>query len=232
MFCYKYDPVTKEYKGKTEAYLDPLETEAKGENVYLLPANATFVKCSEDVAVNSVYVWNGTEWEMKPDYRGKTYYKKDTKEMVVINEIGIEPDDTMTNLVPIDSECVWNSSKNKWVIPFDVLKRRKYEEIAAKRFQFESGGVQYDGHTYKTDRESASLLKGAYDKAKNDSSYIVNWKTVDGFVTLTADKVIEIYDRVSGHIQSAFDAEMVIDKQIAEAKTEKQLDDIVWVDPN
>ena len=33
-----------EYNGSSEARLDPLETEEQGEDVYLLPANATFIE--------------------------------------------------------------------------------------------------------------------------------------------------------------------------------------------
>lgn len=44
MLVYCYDEETKEFSYEEEAHIDPLETELKGENVYLLPANATFEK--------------------------------------------------------------------------------------------------------------------------------------------------------------------------------------------
>lgn len=42
MLVYRYDEDTKEYLGSEEAFLDPLETERKGREIYLLPANCTF----------------------------------------------------------------------------------------------------------------------------------------------------------------------------------------------
>lgn len=42
MKVYFYDKDTFEFKREAEANIDPLETELKGEPVYMLPANATF----------------------------------------------------------------------------------------------------------------------------------------------------------------------------------------------
>ena len=42
MLVYRYDEDTKAYLGPEEAFLDPLETERKGREIYLLPPNCTF----------------------------------------------------------------------------------------------------------------------------------------------------------------------------------------------
>ena len=39
-YVYKYDEKTKEYLGKAEALLDPLETQLQQKEIYLLPAAA------------------------------------------------------------------------------------------------------------------------------------------------------------------------------------------------
>ena len=48
MLVYYYDEETKGFLCSEEAHLDPLETKLKGEDVYLLPANATFKKPIEE----------------------------------------------------------------------------------------------------------------------------------------------------------------------------------------
>ena len=73
MNIYKYDEKTKEYIGTEEALLDPLETELKGENVYLLPANATFTEPPE-AQESFAHVWNGEAWEQVEDHRGVEYW--------------------------------------------------------------------------------------------------------------------------------------------------------------
>lgn len=61
MLVYCYDEETKEFLYSEEAHIDPLETELKGENVYLLPANATFEKPLEAKEGFKV-IFNGVDW--------------------------------------------------------------------------------------------------------------------------------------------------------------------------
>lgn len=73
MLCYHYDCITKEYLYSSECVLDPLETEQTGTNVWLLPANATFVE-PPSVNNNFIPVWRGTDWIKVEDHRGTKYW--------------------------------------------------------------------------------------------------------------------------------------------------------------
>ena len=68
MQTYKYDKDTKEYLYTEEAFLDPLETEQQGQQVWLLPADSTFTAPLEPKDGYAV-VWNGEEWEYIEDHR-------------------------------------------------------------------------------------------------------------------------------------------------------------------
>lgn len=70
MLVYFYDEETKEFLRSEEAFIDPLETQIKGENVYLLPANATFEK-SLDKEDGKAIVFDGSAWKLIDDNRGK-----------------------------------------------------------------------------------------------------------------------------------------------------------------
>lgn len=62
MKVYLYDEITKEFIMEEDAHIDPLETKKKGENVYLLPVNATFkepIQAKEGFKI----VFNGNGWE-------------------------------------------------------------------------------------------------------------------------------------------------------------------------
>lgn len=62
MKAYLYNEKTKEFISEVNAQIDPLETKKKGENVYLLPANATFkepMQAKEGFKI----VFNGNGWE-------------------------------------------------------------------------------------------------------------------------------------------------------------------------
>lgn len=62
MKAYSYDSVSKRYIGEVNCQLDPLETQTKGEEVWLLPANCTWEAPLEHKDGYDV-VWNGNEWE-------------------------------------------------------------------------------------------------------------------------------------------------------------------------
>lgn len=73
MIFYIYDEKTKELIGTQNGFIDPLETKKQGKKVYLVPANATDKKPPK-TEENQAVIFNGDEWEVVADYRGKTYY--------------------------------------------------------------------------------------------------------------------------------------------------------------
>jgi hypothetical protein len=75
------------------------------------------------------------------------------------------------------------------------------------RYKKEIGGISLNGINIQTDRESRSILTGAYIRAKEDNTYTVRWKTADGFVTLNAGQIIAISDAVAEHVQKCYAAE-------------------------
>lgn len=60
MIVYIYDN-NKKFMGSSQAQLDPLETERKGENVYILPANSTTIAPPAQKDGYNI-VWNGVSW--------------------------------------------------------------------------------------------------------------------------------------------------------------------------
>jgi len=110
----------------------------------------------------------------------------------------------------------------------DELKRQKRDSIAAARYESETGGVEVAGVTVRTDRESQALITGAALKAMQDAEYVCRWKTVDGFVELTALQILGVADAVRAHVQAAFDREADLLGDIDAAKTAEDLELIAW----
>lgn len=61
MKAYLYDEETKEFISEVNAQIDPLESQIKGEDIYLLPANASFTPPLEEKEGFKV-VFKGDEW--------------------------------------------------------------------------------------------------------------------------------------------------------------------------
>ena len=114
MKIYNYHPITKEFISESKADESPLE---KG--VYLIPGNATEI-APPQAGENEVACFENGIWLVKPDFRGKIYYKKDTLEEILISEIGMIPDETLTDIKP-ELYDKWDNTLNAFV--FDREKK-------------------------------------------------------------------------------------------------------------
>ena len=110
----------------------------------------------------------------------------------------------------------------------DAAKERKRSEIAAARWAEETAGIDVNGFTVRTDRESQALITGAALKAMQDSTYSCRWKTESGFVELTAPQILAIADAVRAHVQACFDHEAELLPLVEAAKSPKKLNKIVF----
>lgn len=86
MKIYYYDEITKEYLYESEADLDPLESQLRGIEVYMIPAYSTQIppvlkagKCS---------VFESDNWVLKPDNRGKEVINLETLQFETVDYIG------------------------------------------------------------------------------------------------------------------------------------------------
>lgn len=110
----------------------------------------------------------------------------------------------------------------------EELKTRKKNEIAAARYEAETSGVTVEGAVIDTDRESQSLITGAALAATLDESYSLNWKTADGFISLTAPQIIAVAQAVRAHVQGCFDREAALNEQIDATNSKEELEAIAW----
>lgn len=108
------------------------------------------------------------------------------------------------------------------------LKELKLAEIAAARFEAETGGIEIQGTRIATDRESQALITGAALQAYIDPSYVCQWKTAGGFVTLDAAALLGIAQAVRQHVQNCFDREAELAAQVEAATTAEEVEAIAW----
>lgn len=147
MFTYHYDINTKEYTHKEEACLDPLETELKGKNIYLMPANATFAI----PALKEGYkdVWNGEMWEQLEDNRGKEYW--------LDTDTYGTPAKTMNILGPFPSNAVFVAPQKT----LNQIKNEKIESLKTERDTLEVEPIEYNGHLFDYDDKARDRINAA-----------------------------------------------------------------------
>jgi hypothetical protein len=89
-----------------------------------------------------------------------------------------------------------------------------YGYAATKRYAVETAGIVFNGMLVMTDRQSQSLITGAYNYVDANPDVTVHFKTTSGFVELTAAQVKAVANAVAAHVQACFAAEGEVDQQI------------------
>ncbi len=156
MQTYRFNAETKEYLFAEEAFLDPLETEAAGKPVYLLPADSTFTEPLTDKDGYAV-CWTGSAWEYKEDHRQK-------RDMggVIIEGTGTPywmPSDTwdsparyMTELGPLPEGALLVKPEK----PLEVLRKEKLSGLNAAFASVESGAWVMSSLGFKADANTTA----------------------------------------------------------------------------
>lgn len=109
----------------------------------------------------------------------------------------------------------------------DGVKALLKSVAADKRWQKETGGVTWNGHTIHTihtDRESQAKIIAAYVAARDGIRINPSkWKVSGGFIDVTNVEAIEMALTVMGHVQGCYDAETAMCDQIDACTTLDEL---------
>ena len=227
MNVYRYDD-NGEYIGTEEALLDPLETELQGENVYLLPANATFIEPPE-AQESFARVWNGEAWEQVEDNRGVEYWlPEDTygAPARVMKELGALPEGATT------------TAPEKTL---DELKVDKLAEIDAWTAAKITGGfvsnASGEAVTYDSDKDTQLTMQGIALNV-NTELFAEKYPTgcpVRGYAQgaeektiymLSAEQVMNWCADLSMHIGTCKQAGWAKQAEVQAATTKEELDAI------
>lgn len=118
--------------------------------------------------------------------------------------------------LPFQSEGQTGTIVNEKFIPDYVdwskeeAKEKLKADLAEFRYNKEIEGIAVDGVTYDTDRFSQMKFLGAFVRASSDPTYLVKWKSKDGFVTLDQEAMMNVALTVSHYIQDCYTRESEI----------------------
>lgn len=88
----------------------------------------------------------------------------------------------------------------------DVKEARK-ADLAAHRYQIETGGLTINGAQILTDRESQATLTGAWVTVQINPAALIDWKGVNGWTQIDKATVELLAGVVGTHVQHCFSAE-------------------------
>lgn len=89
MLFYRFNPDDGEFVRAEMAFIDPLESQRQGAEVYLVPPNSTPTPPPEPTE-NTAAVWNGESWQVVADFRGQPIWDDAGTEQIV-KELGEIP---------------------------------------------------------------------------------------------------------------------------------------------
>lgn len=207
MQTYRFDPETKEFLYSEEAFLDPLETEQQGKEVYLLPADSTFTEPLEAKEGYAV-VWNGTAWEYIEDHR-----QKRDNGGVVVEGSGTPywmPSDTwdsparyMIELGHLPKDALLTKpEKPAEVVAEEAMQTSKAERAdAVAAITVEVDGMVFDGDETAQERMSRTVTAATATGASMDD--VTTWVLHDNTVAQVSIRQLATALRLAGEAQTA-----------------------------
>ena len=165
-YVYKYDEKTKEYLGKAEALLDPLETQLQQKKIYLLPADATF--SAPTLQEGYVSVFKEGAWENIEDNRGKEYWLPEDKYGAPARE--------MKELGPLPKGATLTAPERT----LDEVKAAKIAALKVERDSKEVEPITYNGNLYDYDDKARERINAAIIALDvQGEGATIDWTTAD-----------------------------------------------------
>ena len=132
--------------------------------------------------------------------------------------------------VPAEVQAGWSLSDGLWVAPPEpsAPPHDWAGLIAARRYEAEIAGTVVSGMPLDTGRDSQALITGATVQAMLDPNYSLRWKTVAGFVDLTAEQIIAVATAARGHVQACFNRESELLDALAAGTFSPEMLDQGW----
>lgn len=104
-------------------------------------------------------------------------------------------------LINLTEKEINDKNADKKILELNIITNH----IAQYRRQKENGGITVSGVEIQTDVETRASLLGAKELGTS-----IDWKTENGFVTLTAEQISSIATAVGRHLQKCFSAEKTV----------------------
>ena len=140
MKVYKFDKLTKEYKGIVEAFKDTVSSMRAGKDIYVLPAYTTKI-APPKVKEGEIAVFTGEEWKIVANFRGQMVYNLNTREGKVWDQLGPLPKGFSTKL-PERIEDVRINYLQTMKTNFDVCLTNTKLKIPSTELYFNYNSVE------------------------------------------------------------------------------------------
>ena len=224
MKFYLYDKDTKEYQCEQLGYIDPLETELRGENVYLIPPYSTDIKPNlSELKDNEILVFNGNTWQVEQEfYVGKIVdcQSERVSKYVNDNDLGFEPCDDGFKIVekPLPKEKT-----------LEELKEEKHAELKSiMQSKRDALTCEYNNDVFDCNEQAQSNMTSQISFANLGMKEFSIRSTNEHTHTFTSAQLVELATLMSKTVNDLYSEYWDLKNALYECKTKEEIDKIEW----
>jgi hypothetical protein len=121
-------------------------------------------------------------------------------------------------------------TENGYIAPtLELARKVRLAEIADERYNEETGGIEFQGVTMHTDRESQAKYIGAIVALNALGTYPPNWKGMDGWLAIPdGDTLNALAAAVESHVSACYAREYALQALIEAATTIEEAQAVGW----
>lgn len=224
MKFYLYDKDTKEYQCEQLGYIDPLETELRGENVYLIPPYSTDIKPNlSELKDNEILVFKGNTWQVEQEfYVGKIVdcQSERVSKYVNDNDLGFEPCDDGFKIVekPLPKEKT-----------LEELKEEKHAELKSiMQSKRDTLTCEYNNDVFDCNEQAQSNMTSQISFANLGMKEFSIRSTNEHTHTFTSAQLVELATLMSKTVNDLYSEYWDLKNALYECKTKEEIDKIEW----
>lgn len=115
-------------------------------------------------------------------------------------------------------------------LPVADILRIRLADLAAKRYQVETAGIELGGSVIRTDEASQSKINGAYALVQREPATLIDWKGANGWTQLNAVQMTAIATAAGQHVQACYSTERAHAEALAALAAAEDAEDLIAYD--
>ena len=224
MKYYLYDEKTKQFVKEQEGYLDPLESEAQGNNVYIVPPFSTTEKPNlSTLKDNEILVFKGDKWTVEQEfYVGKIVGCQDERVSKYVN-------DNNLTFVKCDEGFKIIEKPLPKEKTLEELKEEKHAELKTiMQSKRNSLTCKYADDVFDCNEQAQSNMTSLMGFTNLGMKEFFIRSTNERTHTFTAEQLVELATIMSKTVNDLYSEYWLYKNALYECKTKEEIDKLSW----
>ena len=228
MKYYLYDEKTKQFVKEQEGYLDPLESEAQGNNVYIVPPFSTTEKPNlSTLKDNEILVFKGDKWTVEQEfYVGKIVDCQDERVSKYVN-------DNDLTFVKCDKGFKIVEKPLPKEKTLEELKEEKHAELKAiMQSKINALTCEYGNDVFDCNEQAQANMTSLMGFTNLGMTEFSIRSVNEHTHTFNSTQLVELAILMSNAVNELYNEYWDLKNGLYECKTKEEIDAIRWTNEN